>query len=230
MINTITFSTGSRRVIRISACHWRLPCSYFDCNPSPYLGTLSYNGPSSLHPQCCLSEVDWTLEKVDSKMTALLSYYLINRKDEFRSIRKSKLPRPLVFKSLSHISGHPPIRFDLKVSVAKIRISCNLMRSGKVENQLFKHTWKFWFLGISFTNRIINYSAPTFFSLICLSVECHCSDSIFMQLFLTSFSRVRTLNSLSFTFCSLFFSVLSFSCKYLRSVYLFKVVAEAMRS
>ena len=162
MINTITFSTGSRRVIRISACHWRLPCSYFDCNPSPYLGTLSYNGPSSLHPQRCLSEADWTLEKVVFKITALLSYYLINHKDKFRSIQKSKLPLPLVFTSLPHINGHPPIRFDLKVSVAKIPISCNLMRSGKVENQLFKYTWKFWFLGISFTNRIINYSAPHF--------------------------------------------------------------------
>ena len=56
--NTIAFSTGCRWGIRISAYHWDLPRPYFDSNPSPYMGTLSYNAPSSWHPN--VAHLKWT--------------------------------------------------------------------------------------------------------------------------------------------------------------------------
>ena len=60
------------------------------------------------------------------------------------------------------IFGYPLIRFELKVAVAKMPILCNLMSSGKVENEFSKYTWRFWFLGIFFTNHINDSSTPHF--------------------------------------------------------------------
>ena len=60
------------------------------------------------------------------------------------------------------IFGYPPIRFAMKVAVAKMPILCNLISSSKVENQFSRYTWRFWFFGIIVTNHINDSSTPHF--------------------------------------------------------------------
>ena len=130
---------------------------------SPYLGTLFYNTPSSLHPN--VAYLKWNERLKNRIQKWLLCYHTTwstakMNLDQFRNQNNHDQ-----WFSILCRTQMDTLQFDLiqiQVTVAKVSILCNLMSSGNVKNQLLKHTWKFWFIGISFNNCITDSSALHF--------------------------------------------------------------------
>ena len=58
------------------------------------------------------------------------------------------------------MSGQPGTWIEHNVAVGKTPMDCNLIKSERVESELSKKTWYFWFIGISSMNQRTDCSAP----------------------------------------------------------------------
>ena len=171
-------------------------------------------------------------------MTALLSYHLINRKDEVRSIRKSKLPQLLAFKSLSHTKTNCrniPENFDSLGFLLLTALLTLLHRTFlhprcvpiyKPRLTSSDHIFEFPFMDIfwdciAWHHHFFLFSlellAPLLNDIILVLLLCNCFPLVSVEVELWTVCH--------FTFCLLFFLVWSFACKcFLSAWYLFKIM------
>ena len=120
----------------------------------PGYATLQWS--SFLESNLLLVLLAFTVENEGPRITPLLSYHFATRNDEFKSIRLIKTATPWSFQILitHELATSYIIRAQCcSVAVDKIPMDCNLIRSGRVENQLSKKSRYFLFFGISSTNR-----------------------------------------------------------------------------